>query len=119
MNGPPPSPSASSTFPHKTELITVGPLFLFGLSIGLAAAQLNTVVMSDVPRSRAGDASAAKSAVGRVGNSFGAALVGILIVISINDVLIMVLIFISIALALAFTLPNVKSEGGEGAHEGG
>jgi MFS family permease len=86
-----------------------GPLFLFGLSIGLAAAQLNTVVMSDVPHNRAGDA----------GNSFGAAFVGILIAISINDVLIMVLLFIAMALALAFTLPNVKSEGGEGAHEGG
>jgi MFS family permease len=105
--------------PDVSPEMLLGPLFLFGLSIGLAAAQLNTVVMSDVPRSRAGDASAAKSAVGRVGNSFGAALVGILIVISINDVLIMVLLFIAIALALALTLPNVRSEGGGGAHEGG
>jgi hypothetical protein len=45
--------------------------------------------------------------------------VGILIAISIHDVLIMVLLFIAMALALVFTLPNVKSEGGEGAHEGG
>ena len=92
-------------------MMLLGPLFLFGLSIGLAAAQLNTVIMSDIPLNRAGDASAAKSAIARVGNSFGAAFVSILIVISINDVLIMVLIFISIA--LAFTLPNVKSGGGE------
>jgi EmrB/QacA subfamily drug resistance transporter len=93
-----------------------GPLFLFGLSIGLAAAQLNTVVMSDVPHNRAGDASAAKSTVGGMGNSFGAALVGILIALSINSVLIMVLLFIATALAVAFTLPNVKKAGGERAH---
>ena len=61
---------------------------------------------------------AAKSAIGRVGNSFGAAFVGILIVISINDVLIMALIFIVIALALAFTLPNVKSKGGGRVYKG-
>ena len=91
----------------------LGPLFLFGVSIGLAAAQLNTVIMSEVPLSKAGDASAAKSSIGRVGNSFGAALVGILLAISIEDVLIMALIFIIIALALAFTLPNIKEGGGE------
>jgi len=95
-----------------------GPLFLFGFSIGLAAAQLNTVVMSEVPHNRAGDASAAKSTVGGMGSSFGAALVGILIAFSINSVLMMVLFFIAIALALAFTLPNVKSDG-EGTQERG
>ena len=91
----------------------LGPLFLFGLSIGLAASQLNTIILTDVPLSSSGDASAAKSTIGAVGNSFGAAFVGILIVISINDVLIMVLLFIIIALALALTLPNVKKGGGE------
>lgn len=90
-----------------------GPLLLFGLSIGLAAAQLNTVVMSEVPQNRAGDASAAKSTVGGMGNSLGAALVGILIALSINSVLITTLICIAIALALAFTLPNVRSGGEE------
>ena len=92
------------------------PQFLFGFSIGLAAAQLNTVVMTDVPLTKAGDASAAKSSIGRVGNSFGAAFVGILLVISINDVLIMALLFVAIALVLAFTLPNVRV-GGESATE--
>jgi len=89
------------------------PLFLFGLSIGLAAAQLNTVVMADVPQNKAGDASAAKSAIGRVGNSFGAAFVGILLIISINDVLILALLAVSIALVLAFTLPNIRVNDGD------
>jgi predicted MFS family arabinose efflux permease len=96
-----------------TPAMFFGPLFLFGVSIGLAAAQLNTVIMADVPLSKAGDASASKSSIGRVGNSFGAAFVGILLVISIDDVLIMALIFIVIALALAFTLPNIKEGRGE------
>jgi predicted MFS family arabinose efflux permease len=91
----------------------LGPLFLFGLSIGLAGAQLTTVTFADVPLSSAGDASAAKSSIARVGTSFGAAFVGILIAISINDVLIMALLFVLIALALAFTLPNVKKNEGE------
>lgn len=77
---------------------------------------MNTVVMTDVPLTNAGDASAAKSSIGRVGNSLGAAFVGILLVISINDVLIMALLFVAIALVLAFTLPNVKV-GGESATE--
>jgi hypothetical protein len=64
--------------------------------------------MSEVPHNRAGDASAAKSTVSGMGNSLGAALVGILIVLSINHVLVTVLVWITIALALAFTLPNVK-----------
>jgi len=89
------------------------PLFLFGFSIGLAAAQLNTIVMTDVPLNKAGDASAAKSSISPLGNSFSAAFVAILITISINDVLIMVLLFIAVALSIAFTLPNVKKGGGE------
>ena len=93
----------------------LGSLFLFGVSIGLATAQLNTVIMSEVPLTKVGDASAAKSSIGRVGNSFGAAFVGILLAISIDDVLIMTLIFIVIALALAFALPNIKEGGGEAA----
>jgi MFS family permease len=97
----------------------LAPLFLFGLSIGLAASQLNTVVMSDVPLTRAGDASAAKASIGGVANSLGAAFVGILLAISISDVLIMAFFFVAIALALAFTLPNVKRGGGERAHGAG
>ena len=89
------------------------PLFLFGTSIGLAAAQLNTVVMADVPLAKAGDASAAKSAIARVGDSFGAAFVGILLLISIKDVLIMAFLFIAVALVLALTLPNVKAGDGD------
>ena len=75
--------------------------------------------MTEVPLTKAGDASSAKSAIGRVGNSFGAALVGILIAISINYVLIMALLFLAVALVLAFTLPNVKRGGGERAHGAG
>ena len=97
--------------------VLVGPLFLFGIGIGLSQAQLNNVVMSDVPRDRAGDASAAKSVINRLGNSFGAAFVGILIVISINDVLILAFLFVIVAIALAFTLPNVKSAGGVKVHK--
>jgi EmrB/QacA subfamily drug resistance transporter len=95
------------------------PMFLFGFSIGLAGAQLNTTVMADVPLNRAGDASAAKSSVSPLGNSISAALVAVLITISINDVLIMVLLFIAVALSLAFTLPNVQKGGGQIAAESG
>jgi len=98
------------------EMLLV-PLFLLGLSIGLVRAQLSSVVMTEVPLTSAGDASAAKSAIGRVGNSLGAALVGILIAISINHVLVTSLLFIAVALALAFTLPNVKKGGGETVHK--
>ncbi len=96
--------------------VTVGvlvlPLLLYGLGTGMAASQLNTVVMTDVPKHQSGEASAAKSAIRQVGNSFGTAFVGILLAISIGDVFVLALIMAIIALAMSLVLPNVKGGGG-------
>jgi len=94
------------------------PLLLYGLGIGFAASQLNTVVMTDVPKKQSGEASAAKSAVRQVGNSFATAFVGILLVLSISDVFVMSVIFAFAALVLSFKLPNIVGGGGEAAPGG-
>lgn len=51
-------------------------LFLggYGMGLGLASAQLTSVVMSDVPKERSGQASAAQSTVRQVGTALGIAL---------------------------------------------
>ena len=102
--------------------LTVGalvlPLLLYGVGIGLAASQLNTVVMTDVPKKQSGEASAAKSAVRQVGNSFATAFVGLLLAFSIGDVFVMAVLFAIVALVLSFKLPNIVGGGGEAAPGG-
>ncbi|MDX1417508.1 MAG: MFS transporter [Candidatus Promineifilaceae bacterium] len=88
------------------------PIFLFGISIGLAASQLNTVIMADVPLHRAGDASSSKSAISRVGDAFGAALVGVFLALSLDYIMLVCFFFAVIAMLLAFGLPNIKGGGG-------
>jgi hypothetical protein len=56
-----------------------GPFSLFGLGSGLAAAQLNTATLQDVPRDRTGDASSAAVTLRQLGAPFAAALVGLIL----------------------------------------
>jgi MFS family permease len=92
-------------------------LSVFGLGVGAAASQLNTVVMTDVPLDKSGDASASKAALQQVGNSLSAAFVGMLLIISISDVMIYAIIFAFIAMAISLILPNVRGGGGQPAGE--
>jgi len=98
-----------------TAGVLILPLLLYGLGTGMAASQLNTVVMTDVPKPQSGEASAAKSAIRQVGNSFGTAFVGILLAISIGDVFVLAIIMCIVALGLSFTLPNIRGGGGGSA----
>lgn len=92
------------------------PVFLalafFGLGQSGAAAQLNSVVLADVPVEESGDGGAANSTIRQLGNSVGTALVGG--AAAINPALVMVLAILigGVAVFVAFGLPNVKGGGG-------
>ena len=51
-------------------------LFLYGLGIGLATAQLTGVIMVDVPQSQTGQASGSQSTVRQIGSALGIAILG-------------------------------------------
>ena len=52
------------------------PLFVYGVGVGLATAQLTSIVLSDVPAQRSGLASGANSTMRQVGSALGIAILG-------------------------------------------
>lgn len=60
------------------------PLLLYGVGIGLATSQINNIILSDVPASRSGVASAGSSTIRRVGSALGIAIVGTILATTIT-----------------------------------
>ena len=54
-------------------------LFVYGIGIGLATAQLTGVIMGDVPMEKAGQGSGSQSTVRQVGSALGIAVLGTLL----------------------------------------
>ena len=52
------------------------PLFVYGVGVGFATAQLTSIVLSDVPVERSGLASGANSTLRQVGSALGIAIIG-------------------------------------------
>ncbi len=52
------------------------PLFVYGIGVGLATAQLTSIVLSDIPPERSGLASGANSTMRQVGSALGIAILG-------------------------------------------
>ncbi len=52
------------------------PLFIYGVGVGFATAQLTSIVLSDVPIERSGIASGANSTLRQVGSALGIAILG-------------------------------------------
>ncbi len=52
------------------------PLFVYGLGVGLATAQLTGVVLADVPVASSGQASGTQSTSRQIGSAFGIAILG-------------------------------------------
>jgi EmrB/QacA subfamily drug resistance transporter len=59
-----------------TGLLLAGPLFVYGVGVGLATAQLTSIVLSDIPPERSGLASGANSTMRQVGSAMGIAILG-------------------------------------------
>ena len=52
------------------------PLFVYGIGVGFATAQLTSIVLADVPIERSGIASGANSTLRQVGSALGIAIIG-------------------------------------------
>jgi EmrB/QacA subfamily drug resistance transporter len=52
------------------------PLFVYGVGVGLATAQLTSIVLSDIPPERSGLASGANSTMRQIGSALGIAILG-------------------------------------------
>jgi hypothetical protein len=59
-----------------TGLELAVPLFVYGVGVGFATAQLTSIVLSDVPVGRSGLASGANSTLRQVGSALGIAILG-------------------------------------------
>jgi MFS family permease len=57
-------------------LLLAAPLFVYGIGVGLATAQLTSIVLSEIPGSRSGLASGANSTLRQVGSALGVAILG-------------------------------------------
>jgi len=65
-------------------LLLVPPLFVYGLGVGFATAQLTSVVLSDVPREVSGLASGTNSMLRQIGSALGIAILGSVLFVSLG-----------------------------------
>ncbi|WAC67131.1 DHA2 family efflux MFS transporter permease subunit [Agrococcus sp. SL85] len=62
--------------PDSTAWLTSPALFVYGIGVGLATAQLTSVVLADVPVERSGQGSATQSTARQMGSALGIAVLG-------------------------------------------
>lgn len=62
--------------PDSTAWLTTPVLFVYGMGVGLATAQLTSVVLSQVPVERSGQGSATQSTARQTGSALGIAVLG-------------------------------------------
>ena len=62
--------------PGSSTWVTSVPLFVYGLGVGFATAQLTQLILADVPVDRSGQASSTQSTARQVGSALGIAVLG-------------------------------------------
>ena len=89
-------------------------LFVYGIGIGLATAQLTGVIMVDVPMDKIGQASGSQSTVRQVGSALGIAVLGTVLFTQIQSILESKLEALQVPASIAdgFTTAIVESAGG-------
>ncbi|WP_082096957.1 MFS transporter [Demequina gelatinilytica] len=60
-------------------------LFVYGVGVGMATAQLTSVILADVPVAESGQASGLQSTVRQLGSSLGVAILGTLLMVSLGQ----------------------------------
>lgn len=68
--------AAALISPTLSVAIVCSVLFIYGMGVGLATAQLTSVVLADVPKDRSGQASGITSTMRQLGSALGIALLG-------------------------------------------
>jgi MFS family permease len=69
--------------PTTSGLILAIPLFVYGIGVGLATAQLTSIVLSEVPPERSGLASGTNSTMRQVGSALGVAILGTVLFVTL------------------------------------
>jgi len=64
-------------------LLLAVPLFVYGIGVGFATAQLTSIVLSDIPPERSGLASGANSTMRQVGSAMGIAILGTVLFVNL------------------------------------
>ena len=70
--------------PTLSGITLAVPLFVYGVGVGFATAQLANVVLSNVPPERSGLASGANSTMRQIGTALGSALLGTILLVGLN-----------------------------------
>jgi EmrB/QacA subfamily drug resistance transporter len=70
--------------PSATGWTLAGPLFAYGLGVGLATAQLTNAILVDVPAPKSGQASGLQSTFRQVGSALGIAVLGTMLVVGLG-----------------------------------
>jgi EmrB/QacA subfamily drug resistance transporter len=68
-----------------TGFVLAVPLFVYGIGVGFATAQLTSIVLSDIPPERSGLASGANSTMRQVGSALGIAILGTVLFTSLGS----------------------------------
>jgi len=68
-----------------TGLELLVPLFVYGLGVGFATAQLTSIVLSEIPPERSGLASGTNSTMRQVGSALGIAILGTVLFVSLGN----------------------------------
>lgn len=89
--------------PTRSPYWLMIPLFIYGIGLGLASAQLTSVVLEDVPPDASGRASAMTSTFRQVGSALGSAILGATLFAGLGH-------FTTNDLASVSTLPADKQE---------
>ena len=71
---------ATSTLdPDMSTTVLFGPLFVYGIGVGLATAQLTNVILAEIPPRQSGQASGMRTTFRQVGSALGIAVLGTVI----------------------------------------
>jgi len=71
--------------PGVSPWIFVAPLFVYGLGVGFATAQLTNVALDEVPINESGQASALQSTLRQVGSALGTAVLGVALAVAVSS----------------------------------
>jgi EmrB/QacA subfamily drug resistance transporter len=71
---------ALSLSPHVSTWVIASCLFMYGVGVGQATAQLTSVILHDVPIDESGQASGVQSTVRQLGSALGVAILGSLLI---------------------------------------
>ncbi len=76
---------AAAISPDTNGWTLAGPLFLYGVGVGLATAQLTNAILVDVPPHASGQASGIQSTSRQVGSALGIAVLGTLLIVGLGN----------------------------------